>query len=543
MTQLELPPISFARYLDLLKRRRWQVLPVSVLGLVIGAVIALLIPRYYVAKTRIEFRGAVLDVERGREDPMADLIDSAQISIPWVLADALDRLKWPEALVADPNQRRQVEDEIRKRIEITDLNPKKSRLVANVEVAYKDVDGHRAKELADALAQTWIDKQSRELAAAAQREMSDMRRGIDHATKARDATERQMTEFFQAHRLVPQDLLGRREQEGDVSPLSRSRLDAETRIATLVEALDGLQAQLEQRRGELARAPLTGAAPLPTTYPPEAMMGLAFLTQQLEWANRALANAKESHRNYEQYKAQRDDVAKMLAALKEFLGAGQGEVENAERKQLAAAVADLETQIKAKETTLKREREQLAALDREIAALPRVHEDWRALVAERERHEASLDALVQQERVLEERQKVLMREDAYRISVFAEVPPRPTEPNVTLVALAGGAVGLAFAIGLVLLIDALQSTFKTVDDVERALALPILGQLSHLTTEQQRRQRTARRTRTAVIAGAFVVLMLSLVTIYYVAPTRLPALVRGAFELLLGTPAAPGAPR
>ena len=29
MTQLDLPQISFARYVDLLKRRSWQVIPVS----------------------------------------------------------------------------------------------------------------------------------------------------------------------------------------------------------------------------------------------------------------------------------------------------------------------------------------------------------------------------------------------------------------------------------------------------------------------------------------------------------------------------------
>ena len=36
MTQLDLPQISLQRYLDLLRRRRWQVIPVSLLGLLIG---------------------------------------------------------------------------------------------------------------------------------------------------------------------------------------------------------------------------------------------------------------------------------------------------------------------------------------------------------------------------------------------------------------------------------------------------------------------------------------------------------------------------
>ena len=37
MTQVELPQLSLQRYVDLVKRRRWQLVPVSLLGLVIGA--------------------------------------------------------------------------------------------------------------------------------------------------------------------------------------------------------------------------------------------------------------------------------------------------------------------------------------------------------------------------------------------------------------------------------------------------------------------------------------------------------------------------
>ena len=52
LSQIELPTVSFARYLDLLKRRTWQVVSVSLLGLVVGGLVALMIPRYYVAHTK-----------------------------------------------------------------------------------------------------------------------------------------------------------------------------------------------------------------------------------------------------------------------------------------------------------------------------------------------------------------------------------------------------------------------------------------------------------------------------------------------------------
>ena len=54
MTQLDLPQLSLRRYLDLVKRRRWQVVPVSLLGLLIGGLVAFFIPRMFVAETRIK---------------------------------------------------------------------------------------------------------------------------------------------------------------------------------------------------------------------------------------------------------------------------------------------------------------------------------------------------------------------------------------------------------------------------------------------------------------------------------------------------------
>ena len=55
MSELDIPQISIARYLELLKRRWWSVIPVTVIGLIVGGVAAFLVPRYYVAETDFIF--------------------------------------------------------------------------------------------------------------------------------------------------------------------------------------------------------------------------------------------------------------------------------------------------------------------------------------------------------------------------------------------------------------------------------------------------------------------------------------------------------
>ena len=116
----------------------------------------------------------------------------------------------------------------------------------------------------------------------------------------------------------------------------------------------------------------------------------------------------------------------------------------------------------------------------------------------------------------------------------ALVPPTPTDPNVTVVALVGSLLGLGLAIGLVLLLDVMRSSFKTVDDVGYALKLPVLGVMAHLETEEARIEILRhRRVVTAVIA-TFLILLLSVLTVYFVAPLRLPTPVLQILDAILG---------
>jgi hypothetical protein len=103
MTQLDLPQISFARYVDLLKRRKWQVVPVSLLGMIVGGVIAASVPRYYVASTDVHFKAGELLTEGGK--PLVEILeeelDNARTMIPAQVPDLLATFDWPEAHVDD----------------------------------------------------------------------------------------------------------------------------------------------------------------------------------------------------------------------------------------------------------------------------------------------------------------------------------------------------------------------------------------------------------------------------------------------------------
>src|SRR5688572_19336543 len=167
MTQVEIPQVSLARYFDLLKRRRWQVIPISVLGLVIGGLVAFLIPRYYVAETLVQHQQVPGQKEsRNVEDPFRSIVDSAKMTIPQAVGDAMKELKWPEAQLADPFERTQRERAVMERVKVDDVNQMtRDRDLAQIRVTYKDRDGARSAVFLNALIETWIKKRLGELRA------------------------------------------------------------------------------------------------------------------------------------------------------------------------------------------------------------------------------------------------------------------------------------------------------------------------------------------------------------------------------------------
>jgi len=544
MTQLELPPISFARYLDLLKRRRWQVLPVSILGLLVGAIVAFLIPRYYVCQTSILFRGKVLGAEEGRpRDPMAALVDGAANSIRYSVAAALDELGWPE-MAGTPEQRRAVIRDVRDRVRIEDLGPEtERRMSTNLRIVYKDTDPYRAKEFTDQLRDTWIAEEQRGMRERADAQLRAKQGEIQMAQNVLDLAQLELANYARQHKLNPLDFVGKK--DGVLTDTSRELSAVAGRIATAEADRSGYEAAIAMRQEQLAKTSPKVTRTTPPNIPQAIQDKIDAAMVELLLATRGLKDLNESHPDYPTKLQQQKRAQEELAALREAVGgpAASREVDNPAIPLLTQQIDDLKAKLAATESALVPLRARRAELEEDIRRLPPILADYRVYQDALEKAKADVDHLVAERRTMRTQRQELLEAQPYEVKEYAQVPPRPTEPNITLVALAGSAVGLAFAIGLVLLIDILQTTFKTPDDVERLLSLPVLGGMSHLMTAERRQHLHSRRTKVGVVAGVFLVLTLSLVTIYYVDKTRLPPMVRDTLDLLLGPAGAATAPK
>lgn len=537
MSEIQVPQLSLWRYVDLLKRRRWQVIPVSLLGLVIGGLVAFFIPRYYVAESLIVHQQVPgQDLSKNVDDPFRGIVESALLTIPQAALSAMKQLGWEQALVDDPYALNENVRAVQARIAPVDHDKyrAKDRTYAEISVTYRDRDGVRAANYLNTLVEVWIDEQIEAMRLPNQ-ERRD--RANDEVLRQSQVYEKLLEEKYRLESdyqiapdldpVIQRGLLAEREKEakGIRDKLVEKQM-ARLALAHAIEIAREALAKIERR-----------VAPDPELWAKQALAlpGGAKVIGLINYSREKMAGFQDWT---EEYASAAREVKTLEVQLQLLVGPtaaeADGLVENPAYalqlqvvQKLEQSLVELDAEIAAQQ---KRIDDTVAGMARLAEGLKRYlqklsdirdAEEMRNAARERLRDASEVLAKIGNQRTIEQR-------------VRATVPPRPTEPNILLVALIGCMLGLGIAIGLILLLDVLQGSFKTVDDVERGLAVPVLGGMSHLETEAERDHAVRSRRRVALIAATFVFLLVVVVTIFYVDPTRLPPVVRDLLSMLLG---------
>ncbi|MCA8953602.1 MAG: hypothetical protein KDE27_29085 [Planctomycetes bacterium] len=534
MTQLDLPQVSLSRYVDLLKRRRWQVIPASLLGLLIGGIVAFFIPRFFVATASIAYDRPPDVVDNGREDPFGAVVNSAKLTIPRAIPETIEKLGWPEALTEDAFVLSENCRAIEERLQIYDFGSSKGQSFALIRLTYKDRDGERAAAFLNRLMETWIAQRVEERMAAAKLELADANQEKSQLDTAYQ-TFLKDKQFLQGkYQIVPQVSLDM-QRDGHNAMVAAHQQKLEGLLNKKVE-LERLRAQLELARKALrdlpARVPMSletlMLAAAQTDEGKKLALEIAYDQMAVESLHPGPKRAQHE-RNIEYNKKKlstlaatpdidADGMVKNPAreAQRAIVDKLEAEVQGA-----AAAIPLLEAELAKQGETLERQAEGYALFE---AVETKVATTRTNLDAAEARVQAALHTVGQ-----------LNNKPPVRPEARATVPPVPTDPNLLVVALLGCVIGLFAAVGLVLVLDMLRGSFKTVDDVERTLAVPVLGSVSFLETAVQRQQLARARRRATIVAAAFLMLVGGVVLLYYFDPTRLPPIVRDMLSIVLGT--------
>lgn len=535
MTQLDLPQISLSRYVDLLKRRRWQVIPVSVIGLLVGGIVAFFIPRYYVTEARISYRQPPAEDARNVQDPFGAIIDNAKQSIPLAIEATIgkDGLGWPEGAAADPFEVSENVRAIRGRLEIEEEGDSKNRSFALLHLTYKDRDGKRAADFLNKLMVTWRDAELRKLKDQIEQNLaraSERQRELQRASRDLDIDSSSLMLEYQIE--PNSDAVQMRSMSQE---LARAQAELVAQLAVRKAEVQGLVARVQDKRHE--REAMSLKVP-PTLDAPDLATNqqAKYYTAQIAQLNLERASLQKGLPRIREIDEQIKSYTQSLAELLKPVGADpEGMVPNPKREVASKELAKLESDLQAKQAEFDSLERDVEAQGKELARRIEGFKRWSQVQQALEAAKKDLGSATDEVNVAQRYRNKLTSEPTVQIENRAQLPSRPTDPNIALVALLGCVLGLLVATGLVLVLDLLQASYKTVDDVERGLAVPVLGGVSYLETEAQRQQAVRSRRRATLVAAALLMLVGGVVLVYYYDPTRLPPFVCDLLSMVLGT--------
>jgi len=535
MTQAELPQLSLQRYVDLVKRRRWQLVPVSLLGLVIGGLVAFFIPRYFVAQTTLEHQ----QVPTGPEDienPFRAVVDTAKSTIPLAAGEAIAELKWPEALALDDFALGQFERDVESRIRVNETNGgDRTRSYALLRVEYRDQDGQRSADFLNKLVEVWAKRRIEQLRGPAMEDRLRATTSADRARRTLAGYQREKQDLERQFGFDPVAAIG--DQRASWIAQEEDRVERQQKLERQIQDRAKLAALIARLRSELGDMQAR-VLPDATNVLTEALKvkGAQPLVQLwLKTKHKYEISYQEGTAPY--YRAKR--TAQMLleqikALVPQAAVDADGLVPNPLYTLRLAKIREHETKLEELDAEIEARQKQLAAQARRFAARIEGYGIYTQKLDQIKEATAAKDSALAELNRATSLLARLDRELPVRTKREAVVPPEPTEPNILVVALIGCVLGLGAAIGLILAFDFLQGSFKTLDDVERGLPVPVLGGVAHLETVDERQQAVRGRRRVAVVAGTAVALLTVIVSIFYFDSTMLPTWVSDILRTILG---------
>jgi hypothetical protein len=128
--------------------------------------------------------------------------------------------------------------------------------------------------------------------------------------------------------------------------------------------------------------------------------------------------------------------------------------------------------------------------------------------------------------------------EQFRILEAAFPAPSPTSPNRVLIIMMGLIAGLAFGVGAAVGVEATDTSFRVVRDVQMALELPVLAAIPDIVLESDRVAQRRKMIRNVAAASVVVVFCLAGGAATYMYVNGVPGWLGSALE---GEEAAPEA--
>ena len=503
-------PGQIQEFLDILKRRKWQIILPALLFLSLGIASGVIVPKKFLVTTQVELRELFLDDEQraASREHTQGVAENApqQLMSPKRIKDVLENLKWPEYLTLGAVGQAEFNERTRDNLRV--IVPRKSDKASSsfVTIEYKDVNNERAQEFLISLRKAWIEQvverqrtrydveyqkiltRQREL----EKEFEKANRELTDLRNDNDISPTQPTPGKNVERLEDPKVL-RFEENG------KRKDQVVLDLASARESLRLVQEQLAETDPEKPKTTVTKGLTFDTQIE-------TLRTEQLTLEGQ-LDGIRPAHPRYQLITRKLDDLDTRIAELQ----LSQTDEQVNQEFMANPAYLNLETLVKHHELEVGRlmaEKESLRLM---------LESDRRGLRGLREAYNREAEIASKVERIkdsLKDTDKQLLEKRQRRAVVYGpsgnpfqviqevEPPSTPTEPNPYLIIAFGLILGLGVGLGAAIITEFSKSCFRSAADLNRVLVMPVLGVIGPIVTRIERRRRLVRRTAIASLSFA-----------------------------------------
>ncbi len=506
-------------FLQIAKKRKWQILLPAVFVFCLSIVVAIIIPQKYHAESEFELRHVRVEGDWQFKDSNSTSLEVANAETHLTSAvrvrAALDELEWDEYenIIREAGSRSdpKVSDYIkrqRKAIGIAiKIREKQMKASAFIEVKYKHVDPEKAVEFIYKIVEMWANE-------LIQRDEALLIAERDELQNHLNRREQDYYDMLDEQARIQKELGVFSWAQGAASlnpkedPVISELTSVNIELNRLRSSLANKESQLEELTDKIALEDEFIMQPVKAQK-----TGAATTTSRLEAEVASL-------------RGQQVGLTSLNSTWKRLqmeIDAKQTDLERAERAP--EATIQLEERVKnQKVVRWKDEKEQLEidieGLKGAVAELEQKSFDLTDEQKERlslKRQLAAVESQIGVNQFLweEASKKLQVKEDTLTALIRAnkhpftwidepKTPEDPSEPNPLLIIAIGLAGGLALGLGTSMLAEFTKNCYRSVSDVTSVMTLPVLGVVNVIVTRKQRR--SARMRGLVVVSSSLVML-------------------------------------
>ena len=496
-------PNPMLQYLDAALRRKWLLILPTLIALPLAVYLAFVLTPLYESETTILVEPQQIPENYVQSTVTGSVQDRLNIIGQQILSRTrLETVIQQFDLYPDMRRRMHMEDVIqamRKNIRVEVIEGRGGRrggegAAAAFKLAFMHEDPSVAQQVTMNLASMYIvenlkirENLARETRSFLDNQLQDM--------------ERQLKTLEEAMRVFKQEHMGELPQQLEANLRTMEQLQVQrTSLQTSLRDAEARQISLEQQLADTPRYLLGDDT------------SREDLLRQLQRSRQQLASLLT------RYTDQYPDVVRLRNEIRDLeermLGEEWDRDELDEALPLNPLYVRIQNQLSENRTEVRGLRSSIAeinnrmqTLERRVENVPKREQELMSLTRDYETIKQSYDRLMERKisasiaESLESRQK----SEQFRILDPANYPQRPVKPDRRKILAMGLVAGLGFGGGLVAFREFLDRSYRRVEDVRNALALPLLGVIPVLTTGRQMRARKRRKWALGFVSVALLV--------------------------------------